>query len=355
MPVTRRSFLAAGVIAPLLTSCASVLADYREVPFEALAARLRVCAASYVALKAGQPAPAVLVSPCSMQPPLDEVSVFQAASLTKPLVAYVVMKLVAEGKLDLSAPVSNYLPEGYVHQADPMVPLRLAHTDIFPAASLAHIPVFTLLNHSSGLPNWSRGPLTLAFQPGSRWQYSGEGFMLLQALVCAITGLDFERSVSRYAFVPLGMQHSRLRWTDDLRMQSVKGTSWFGNESQLTYTQPLAAGSLLTTAADYARLMQAVFVDKTILTRTLSQAVAVENGLGLSWGLGWGIENAAQGPYLWQWGNNPGFRAFAMMSATTGDGFVLLTNSERGMPLAASLAHQIMPAEHGVFRFHKLG
>ncbi|MBB5017847.1 CubicO group peptidase (beta-lactamase class C family) [Chitinivorax tropicus] len=355
MPVTRRTFLAAGAIAPLLSSCASDLATYREEPFDQLAARLRVCAASYVALKADQPAPTVLVSPCSVQPPLDETSVFQAASLTKPLAAYVALKLVAEGKLDLSAPVSHYLPEGYVHQANPMAPPRLAHTDILPAASLAHIPVFTLLNHSSGLPNWSREPLSLAFQPGTRWQYSGEGFMLLQALICAVTGLDFERSVSRHAFVPLSMQHSRLRWTGDLQMQGVTGTSWLGNESQLTYTQPLAAASLYTTAADYARLMQALFTDKAMLTRTLSLPIVVETKLGLSWGLGWGIETAAHGPYLWQWGNNPGFRAFAMMSATTGDGFVLLTNSERGMPLAASLAQQLIPAEHGVFRFHMLG
>ena len=77
--------------------------------------------------------------------------------------------------------------------------------------------------------------------------------------------------------------------------------------------------------------------------------------LGLSWGNGWGIEAAAGGPYLWQWGNNPGFRAFAMVSVVSGNGFVLLTNSERGMPLAVPLARATVPADHGVFRFHMLG
>jgi len=67
------------------------------------------------------------------------------------------------------------------------------------------------------------------------------------------------------------------------------------------------------------------------------------------------IETAAGGPYLWQWGNNPGYRAFAMVSVASKGGFILLTNSEHGLPLAAVLARTTIPAEHGVFRFHMLG
>jgi hypothetical protein len=92
-----------------------------------------------------------------------------------------------------------------------------------------------------------------------------------------------------------------------------------------------------------------------LLALVMEQAVSTDVALGLAWGKGWGIETAAGGPYLWQWGNNPGFRAFAMVSVASRNGFVLLTNSERGMPLAASLAHATVPAEHGVFRFSALG
>ena len=74
----------------------------------------------------------------------------------------------------------------------------------------------------------------------------------------------------------------------------------------------------------------------------------------MAWGYGWGIETAAGGPYLWHWGNNPGFRACAMASVSSGNGYVLFTNSERGMPLAAPLARATVPADHGVFRFHML-
>ncbi len=94
--------------------------------------------------------------------------------------------------------------------------------------------------------------------------------------------------------------------------------------------------------------------DTTLLSLTLANPVTTDPELGLEWGSGWGIETAAGGPYRWHRGNNPGFRAFAMVSATSGYGYVLFTNSERGMPLAARLAHLTIPAEHGVFRFYML-
>lgn len=95
--------------------------------------------------------------------------------------------------------------------------------------------------------------------------------------------------------------------------------------------------------------------DAELLRLTLAHTVPADPGLGLSWGLGWGIETVAGGPCLWQWGNNPGFRAFAMASVSSGNGFVLLTNSERGLALAAPLARATVPAAHGVFRSSMLG
>jgi CubicO group peptidase (beta-lactamase class C family) len=113
----------------------------------------------------------------------------------------------------------------------------------------------------------------------------------------------------------------------------------------------VAAASLYTTAADYSRFMSALLANDRLLSLALAKPVEVDGPLGLQWGLGWGIERASGGPYIWQWGNNPGFRAFAMASVTSKDGFVILTNSERGMPLAASVAQSVLPAEHNAFRF----
>lgn len=355
MSISRRELLVAGATAPLLTACATDLTQYAEQPFPALAARLGVCAASYATLSDGKPNLSVMTSGCSPAAPVGAEAVFQAASLTKPVIAFVALQLVREGRLDVRAPVSRYLPGGYTHRQHPFGGPQDRRADAVPASTLARIPLGTLLNHSSGLPNWTRGPLAPEFEPGSRWQYSGEGYVLLQTVISAVTGQDIESVVAQRVFEPLGMRHSRLRLTDDIRAQVLDGTSWLGGRVRFDMREPNAAASLYTTAADYARLLAAWLADPALLALVMEQAVSTDAALGLAWGKGWGIETAAGGPYLWQWGNNPGFRAFAMVSVASRNGFVLLTNSERGMPLAASLAHATVPAEHGVFRFSALG
>lgn len=354
MPISRRKFLVTGAIAPFLSSCATNLSKFSEEPIASLAVRLGVSAATYVTLNAGKPNTTVVISDGSSIHHVPADGIFQAASLTKPLIAFVTLTLVRDGKLDLSTPVSLYLPDGYAHRQKPFGGRNASTVDLVSASTLAQIPAKTLLNHTSGLPNWTSGALAPEFVPGERWQYSGEGYLLLQAVISAVTGLDIESCVSKYVFEPLGMRHSRLRLTEDIRERIVKGTSWFGGGRQFDFSEPNAAASLYTTAEDYAKLISALLADTTMLSLTLANPVATAPELGLAWGSGWGIETAAGGPYLWQWGNNPGYRAFAMASVSSGNGFVLLTNSERGMPLAASLARTTIPAEHGVFRFHML-
>lgn len=217
----------------------------------------------------------------------------------------------------------------------------------------------TLLSHSSGLPNWSNGVLVPEFKAGLRWQYSGEGYLLLQAVITAAAGETIEPLVSRQVFEPLGMQDSRMRLTDDIRSRVVRGIGWLGQSTHFEFTEPNAAASMYTTAGDYAKFLGALASRRDLLALTVAAPVPVDHELGLAWGYGWGygwgIENTEGGPYLWQWGNNPGYRAFAMLSVTSGDGFVLMTNSENGLRLAASLAQSTIPADHGAFRFHMLG
>ncbi len=241
-----------------------------------------------------------------------------------------------------------------MHRQNPFGDASDNPVDLVPAHVLARIPVATLLNHSSALPNWTGDTLAPEFEPGTRWQYSGEGYVLLQAVISAVTGLGIELFVLKYVFDPLGMRQSRMRLTEDIRAQLVSGTSWFGGERQFDFREPNAATSLYTTASDYAKFLAALLADASLLSLTIANPIAAEPELGLAWGYGWGIETATGGPYLWQWGNSPGFRAFAMVSTSGGDGFVLFTNSERGMPLAASLARLTVPVEHGVFRFGML-
>jgi len=350
MPISRRKFIAAGAIAPFLTSCATNLSKFGDEPFPSLAEKLGVCDATYATLDAGKPNAATVVSSCSSNCPIQMESVFQAASLTKPVTAFVALNLVRGRQLDLQAPVSCYLPDGYAHRQQPFNPKKAVLVDLVPTNTLARITVATLLNHSSGLPNWTNSSLVPEFAPGERWQYSGEGYNLLQAVISAVTGQDFETCVFKYVFEPIGMQHSGMRLTDNIRERLVNGSS----RSQLEFDEPNGAASLYTTAEDYAKLISALLADTALLELTFSEPIVVDSELGLAWGYGWGIETTTNDSYLWHWGNNPGYRAFAMVSLSSRNGFVLFSNNERGMPLAATLARSIIPAEHGVFRFSML-
>ncbi|HYA64881.1 MAG TPA: serine hydrolase domain-containing protein, partial [Candidatus Sulfotelmatobacter sp.] len=92
-------------------------------------------------------------------------TIFEAASLSKPLLAYGALKLVDQGKLDLDASLTHYLRKPYI-EGD---------------ARLEMITARYILSHRTGFPNW-RGdgnPLTIRFTPGERFSYSGEGFVLL--------------------------------------------------------------------------------------------------------------------------------------------------------------------------------
>lgn len=319
----------------------------------ALAKDLSVCSAAYTVLRGARPSAPVLVSGCA-EPGEHAEPIFQAASLTKPVIAFAALQLALGGQLNLKAPASHYLPAGYKHYHGILARLPSDPHDIVSAVVLDRITIAALLNHTSGLPNWSSGPLSFEFEPGKRWGYSGEGFVLLQSVIEAVTGMELSAYFDKHVFAKLGMPDTSLVLRDGFATRLVGGKSASGRARQLRFLKPVAAASLYTTATDYAKFMSAALSNDQLVSLVLSSPVQVDRALGLQWGLGWGIEHSAGEPYLWQWGNNPGYRAFAMASATSKDGFVILTNSERGMPLAASLAHSALPAEHNAFRFSKV-
>lgn len=354
MSIRRRNVLLAGLPLPFLSACATGINQSRERPVAALAKDLGVCAASYAVLRAGVPTAPIAVSGCDGESTRAD-AIFQAASLTKPVVAFAALQLVRNGLLDLQAPVSHYLPDGYRHFHKAFARSTSDAHDVVTSTALSRVSVAQLLNHSSGLPNWASGTLSFAFESGQRWGYSGEGFMLLQAVMEAVTRQDLSAHLNQHLFARLGMADSSLVWRDDFAQRAVPGRTLFGTQANSRFRQAVAAASLYTTAADYARFMSALLADEKHLALTLESPIGVDAALGLQWGRGWGIEQAAGGPYIWQWGNNPGFRAFAMASVVSKDGFVILTNNDRGMALAASVAHTVSAVEHAVFRFPWVG
>ncbi|CUI02731.1 serine hydrolase domain-containing protein [Massilia antarctica] len=346
------------VISMSLSGCAS--SSRTDLPsgnvheaLKILAERHHVCAVALAVVKNRQLASIDSATACSPASALDADSVFQAASLSKPVFAYAVLKLVAQGKLELDAPVVKYLPQGYRHQFDP---LKDEPSDLVTDSRLQAITVRMVLNHTSGLPNWASGPLGFDSAPGAKWNYSGEGYVLLQRAVEAVTGQPLDQFMSSQVFKPLGMLHSDYAWNERIGQHLLAGTKANGApRAAPNWKRPIAAASLYTSAADYGKFLVTVLNDGDLMKQISALPVAVDPALGLSWGLGWGMERNQDDSYIWQWGNNMGYRAFVIASARTGDGFVMLTNSENGLDLAQPMAQKILPGEHKLFQSPMLG
>lgn len=244
-----------------------------------LAARHHVCAAALAAIRERKLVSVETASGCTPEQAVHPDSMFQVASLSKPVFAYAVLKLVEQGKLALDAPVVSYLPQGYRHRFDPLKPEPAA---LVTDPRLSAITVRMALNHTSGLPNWASGPLPLDGAPGAAWRYSGEGYMLLQRAVEAVSGQPLDAFMRAQVFAPLGMQHSGFVWHRDMAGRLLPGTKANGKpRSTLQLTEASAAFTLYSTAADLGKFLAAVLGDNALLARTTAAPVSVDRNLDL--------------------------------------------------------------------------
>jgi len=280
---------------------------------------------------------------------VDENTIFEAASLSKPVFAYAVLQLVDMGVLSLDTPLSKYVPD-YV-KGDPRA---------------AAITVGDVLSQSSGLPNW-RGwlnPLRTNFEPGSHFSYSGEGYIWLQQVVIAATGESLNNLMSRMVFEPLKMKDSSYIWRPDFEARYAVPHSGLKRGKKTRPTEPMAAYTLHTTAADYAHFLQAVLSGSRLKRATAEQwlfpRIAIRQRCvecldpgargadqRVAWGLGWGLE--PEQATFFHWGDNGGFKAFAVGSRASRSAVVVLTNGSNGMAIMPDVIQQLMPGEHPSF------
>ncbi|MBL8346837.1 MAG: beta-lactamase family protein [Rubrivivax sp.] len=283
----------------------------------------------------------------------DSSAVFQAASLAKPVVATLALKFVLRGQLDLERPLSELLPEGYVHRQNLFALREPPVVDVVPSEVLEQLTTRHLLSHTSGLPNWSdRAPLRLAAKPGTRWRYSGEGYVLLQHLLQTMTGMPLNALASAELFEPLRLRDTAFKLTDRIAASLVPGRSASGQIRQLRFPYEIAASSLYTSAPDYARFMAATLDDPRLLNLITDAPVPVPGAPAVHWGLGWAIEQSTDHRAIWHWGRNPGFRALAMADLASKDAVVVLAATEGGMPLAKSAVRQVLPGSHPGLDLH---
>ncbi|MES2037103.1 MAG: serine hydrolase domain-containing protein [Pseudomonadota bacterium] len=346
---------AGSLLAAAASQAASTPADL-SAQLQQLASKHQVCTAALIYIRNQQIQEPQFAKACADAVMPDANSIFQAASLGKPVFAYAVLGLAAQGKLALDEPLMQYLPQGYQHalrQGDINSPQELV-TD----PRLQKITARMVLQHMAGLHNWSSGKLEFQSEPGTRWQYSGEGYMLLQAVVESITGMGLEAWMQQQVFTPLGMQHSSYappkEWQDLLIAGSIQGKT-------LPLRPPrkaVAPASLHTSISDYARFVQTVLKDASLQKQILDAPLMANQHGKIEWGLGWALSHtttAEHAPLLWHWGNNYGYRAFVIVAPVTGDGMILLASGDQGLRLAQAMTTNIIPGQLSLFQFPLLG
>jgi CubicO group peptidase (beta-lactamase class C family) len=243
-------------------------------------------------------------------------TVFEAASMTKPVFAYTVLRLLDRGVLKLDTPLYTYLPYE-----------DIAHDDRYKL-----ITARMVLTHRTGFPNWRTGKLDIKFTPGTEVSYSGEGFVYLGKAVEHLTGKKLVDLCREEVFAPLGIENASLVWNESVAHLTATGHGAKAPLAKGKPTNPNVAASLHIDAKNYARFLIAVLQGKGLSEPTakemLRSQVKIPDQHGASWGLGIAIEATPFGTNFGHGGRNPGFTSHSLMYKDQGIGYVFLVNND---------------------------
>jgi CubicO group peptidase (beta-lactamase class C family) len=293
-------------------------------------------------------------------------TVFEAASLSKPVFAYAALKLCEKGVLDLDTPLAEYISERSIS-----VPIPTADASptqlVLDKSQLEQITLRHVLSHTTGFPNWAsqERPLKPHFTPGERFSYSGVSYSVLQTIVEIVTGQPAIEYVQASVLEPFGMQNSRFVWTGQEDLPVALGHDKTGKPSKKSLWREMIAGaSLHGTSHDYARFLLAVMqpagdtyhLESNLSQEMLTPQIKVNDSApwhddwpkpeiklneSVSWGLGWGIQHHAPGDSFWHWGDNGNYQNFAMGSRHTNHGVVIMTNGKNGQRVYRQILWEI--------------
>jgi CubicO group peptidase (beta-lactamase class C family) len=285
--------------------------------------------------------------------PVTADTVFEACSLSKPVFAYAVLKLVEEGKLDLDTPLVNYVPEtSYIEKEFLNGKIE---DQRFNKITARHV-----LTHTTGFPNWrNKKTINIQFEPGEKFSYSGEGFVYLQKVVEKITGKLLNDLMTEYVFQPLGMTHSSYLWQEKYETLAASAHSGFGFAKPLRKSEKAnGAASLYTTAPDFARFVCALLTGKGLSEEThrlmLRPHVTThyDKEGRIAWGLGVALQRLKkedeQPVSIWHWGDNDDFKCFFVALLEEKTGLVYFTNSFYGLNIVEPMVMETIGGQHPV-------
>lgn len=285
-------------------------------------------------------------------------SIFYGASLSKAVFSLLVLQLVEEGEIDLDIPLQNYLDKPL-----PVIEFNRTwkgYTTLKGDERLKIITARMCLSHTTGFPNWRfltktgfdiNAPLDFLYEPGTKYNYSGEGLSLLQYVVEKISGKGLEEIAQERIFQPLHMDRTSYIYVlrEELKDAYVYGHD--KNQNILPFDEADdagAAGSMGTTLSDYSKFIESV-LKKKLLGNVLSDEIfskqipikskqqfgpnaLVETNenddISLGYGLGWGLLKSPYGYGAFKEGHAEGFQHYSIIFPESKIGIVILSNSD---------------------------
>ena len=297
--------------------------------------------------------------------PVDSGTVLRAASLSKPVFSYLVMKIVDEGSLGLDQPIIEVIDPPFTSYSEYMSLKNDTRCRALTAA--------VLLTHSAGFPNWRRprwtGPLEIQFKPGEDFSYSGEGYYLLQFLLGKKTGRDLAALAREKVFEPLGMAQSSFLWEarfdDNFAVDLDAGLGPLIRRSRMTAN---SAGSLLTNASDYAKFMLAALSGRDLKPETAAawrkprirvtgkalhsrekSATGLNEDIQLSWTPGWGWFRSPAGEALFHVGMEEGCENYVVLYPEKKTGIVIQSVSDLSVRVSPAIVRRLIGDAYSPF------
>jgi CubicO group peptidase (beta-lactamase class C family) len=290
--------------------------------------------------------------------PITVETLFQAASISKSVVAMAVLHLVQKGRLSLDADVNSVLRSWKLPSS--------------PIAAGKSVTVRQLLGHTGGInvqgfPGYAAGKTTptlvqildgagpantpairIAAPPGTKWDYSGGGYTIMQQLLLDVCRMPFPRLLNDTVMAPLNMTHSTFQQPLPAELESSAAMPHDLNGDPIpggghTYPEMAAAG-LWSTPSDLARFIieiQSSLQGKSnhVLSPEMTRQM-LGPGLG-NWGLGFRIGGSCSAPQFSHHGCNHGFESILFAYEREGMGAVVMTNAHHGSVLAAEIIQSI--------------
>ena len=258
--------------------------------------------------------------------PVDAETVFEAASLGKPLLAIAALWLHDRKRLSLDESAEAIVPFTALDDS--------RKTSITPRM---------LMSHTSGL---SFGQPKLDAEPGSRYYYSTEGYRYLQRIVEKRLDEPLEQWAQRTLFGPFKMTRTSFKFAERFAKNRATGRNWLDRgQEYMTNAAGTAAFDLITTANDYTSLWAGVLRGEVLSPESLRQmftpqvpikssqsdpSVPKTQSVELSAGLGLLLQKQGERWLGFQWGDNGGSTGYLLIDPESCNAVVFLSNAQDG-------------------------